>query len=119
MDSYKIFVIIPIIVIVIVVVTIGVPSVELLVGSPEYELYVDAIINEKNSVIVGQVLIQNTGSQPLTNVKINFGKGDILDIGTLDARHKIILTSTPDNKTEFVTVSADQNVFVNKVYREE
>ena len=101
------------------VVVIGVPSIELLVSSPDYDLYVDAIINEQNSFVTRQVLIQNTGSQPLTNVKVNFGEGNILDIGTLDARHKLILTSPPDNKTKFVTVSADQDIFVNKEYREE
>ena len=119
MDGYKIFLAVPIAVIVIVVVLIGVPSVKLFVGLPDYDLYVDAIINKQNSLIIGQVLIQNTGSQPLTNVKVDFGEGDILDLGTLDASQKLILTPPPDNKMEFVTVSADQDVFVNKVYRED
>jgi len=119
LDGYKIFLTVSIAVIVLVVVVIGVPSVKLFVGLPDYDLYVDAIINKQNSLIIGQVLIQNTGSQPLTNVKVDFGEGDILDLGTLDARQKLILTPPPDNKMEFVTVSADQDVFVNKVYREE
>jgi len=119
LDTYKIFLVVPIAVIVLVVVFIGVPSVKLFVGLPDYDLYVDAIINKRNSLSIGQVLIQNTGSQPLTNVKVDFGEGDILDIGTLDARQKLILTPPPDNKMEFVTVSADQDVFVNKAYRED
>lgn len=109
----------PIAVIVIVAVTIGIPSIELLLGSPNYDLHVDAIIKKQNSFIVGQVLIQNTGSQPLTNVKVDFGDGDILDIGTLDAHHKLILTPPTNNKMEFVTVSSDQDIFVNKMYRDE
>jgi len=119
LDGYKIFLAVPVAVIVLVVVVIGVPSVKLFVDLPDYDLYVDAIINKQNSLIIGQVLIQNTGSQPLTNVKVDFGEGDILDLGTLDARQKLILTPPPDNKMEFVTVSADQDVFVNKVYRED
>jgi len=117
--GYKIFLAVPIAVIVIVVVVIGVPSVKLFVGLPDYDLYVDAIINKQNSLIVGQVLIQNTGSQPLTNVQVDFGEGDVLDLGTIDARQKLILTPPPDNKMEFVTVSADQDIFVNIVYRED
>lgn len=109
----------PIAVIVVVAVTIGIPSVELLVSSPEYDLFVDAKINKKNSIVVGKVLIQNTGSQPLTNVKVDFGEGDNLDVGTLDKMHKLILTTPPDNKMEFVTVTADQDIFVNMKYREE
>jgi len=119
LDSYKILLVVPITVIVIVAVTIGIPSIELLVGSPDYDLFVDAKIDKKNSIVVGEVLIQNTGSQPLTNIMVNFGDEDILDIGTLDAMHKVILTSPPDNKMEFVTVSADHGIFVNKAYREE
>ena len=119
MDGYKIFLAVPIAVIVIVIVVIGVPGIKLFVGLPDYDLYVDAIIDKQNSIIIGQVLVQNTGSQPLTNVKVDFGEGDIIDLGTLDARHKLILTPPPENKMEFVTVSADQDVFVNKVYREE
>lgn len=119
LDSYKILFAVPITVIAIIAVTIGIPSVELLVGSPDYDLFVDAKINKKNAISVGEVLIHNTGSQPLTNIMVNFGDEDTLDIGTLDAMHKLILTTPPNNKMEFVTVSADQDIFVNKAYREE
>lgn len=119
LDVYKIFLIVPIVVIVIISITIGVPSFDLLVNSPEYDLYVDAKISKQNSFIIGQVLIQNKGSQPLTNVKVDFGEGDVLDIGTLDAFHKIILTTPSDNKMEFVQVSADQDIFVSTMYGED
>ena len=90
----------------------------LLVASPDYDVNVDARIDKQNSSIIGQVLIQNTGSQPLTNVIVDFGEGDILNIGTLDNLHKVILTTPPDNKMEFVTVSADPDIFVSKMYRD-
>ncbi|WP_371504209.1 hypothetical protein [Nitrosopumilus adriaticus] len=118
MDGYKIFFVVPITVIVTVLVFIGVPSITLLVFSPDYDVNVDARIDKQNSPIIGQVLIQNTGSQPLTNIIVDFGEGDILDIGTLDNLHKVILTPPADNKMEFVTVSTDQTVIVKKMYRE-
>ncbi len=118
MDGYKIFFVIPIAIIVVVLVFIGVPSITLLVFSPDYNVNVDARIDKQNSSIIGQVLIQNIGSQPLTNVIVDFGEGDILDIGTLDNLHKVILTPPLDNKMEFVTVSTDQTVNVKKMYRE-
>lgn len=90
----------------------------LFVASPNYDVNVDARIDKQNASIIGQVLIQNTGSQPLTNVIVDFGEGDILNIGTLDNLHKVILTSPPENKMEFVTVSTDQTVLVKKMYRE-
>lgn len=118
MDGYKIFFVIPIAIIVVVLVFIGVPSITLLVFSSDYNVNVDARIDKQNSSIIGQVLIQNIGSQPLTNVIVDFGEGDILDIGTLDNLHKVILTPPLDNKMEFVTVSTDQTVNVKKMYRE-
>ena len=119
MDSYKIFLAVPIAVIVLVLVFIGIPFVKLLVASPDYDLVVDARIDKHNSFIIAEVLIQNMGSQPLTNVKVDFGEGDILDLGTLKANHKVILTPPTDNKLEFVIVSADQDIFETTVYKEE
>jgi len=118
LDGYKILLVVSIVIIVIVLVTIGIPFLQLFVGLPDYDLSVDARINTQNSFIIGEVLIQNTGSQPLTNIKVDFGEGDILDLGTLDARHKVILTPPPDNKMESVTVSADHDIFVNVSYAE-
>lgn len=118
-NTYKIFLAVPITVIVVVVIVIGVPILQLFVNTPDYDLYVDAIINKQNVPPIGQVLIQNTGSQPLINVKVDYGGGDIIDLGTLDSKHKLILTTPSNNKMEFVKVSADQDIFVNITYREE
>jgi len=119
LDGYKIFLVVAIAFIIIIGVFIGLPTTKLFVGIPDYGLYVDPVIDTQYSTIIGQVLIQNTGSQPLTNVKVDFGEGDILYLGTIAVRDRVILTTPTDNKMEFVTVSADQDVFVNKVYREE
>ena len=97
----------------------GFPIAKMFVGLPDYELHVEAVIDNQKANTVGQVLIQNMGSKPLTDVKIDFGEGKKLELGTLDVRNRIILTPPNDNKMEFVTVFADHHISVNKEYREE
>ncbi len=66
---------------------------------------------------MGRVTIQNTGSQPLTDVKVNFGEGDVTELGTLDPGEKVILSPPSDNNMEFVQVTAEPDIFVSKAYR--
>jgi hypothetical protein len=66
---------------------------------------------------MARVTIQNIGNQPLTNVRANFGGGDIQELGTLQPGQKILLSPPPDNPMEFVMVSSDEGIFVNKAYR--
>lgn len=87
-------------------------------ASKSYDIEVDPIIDKQNMFTMGRITIKNTGSQPLTNVKVNFGDGETLKLGTMDAGEKVILSPPPDNKMEFVQVSADPDIFVNKAYRE-
>ncbi|MCE2614854.1 MAG: hypothetical protein LVO36_03005, partial [Nitrosopumilus sp. (ex Thoosa mismalolli)] len=80
--------------------------------------FVDPILDKQSLFVMGRVTIQNTGSEPLTNVRVNFGAGDTLDLGTIKAGQKIIVSPPPDNPMEFVMISADNDVFANKAYRE-
>jgi len=84
----------------------------------EYDIFVDPIIDKQNLFTTGRITIQNTGSKPLTNIHINFGAGDTLDIKTLKSGQKILLSPPPDNPMEFVMINADNDIFVNKAYRE-
>jgi len=88
------------------------------VATQEYDIFVDPIIDKQNLFVTGRVTIQNTGSQPLTNIHVNFGAGNTLDIKTLKSGQKILLSPPPDNPMEFVMISADHGIFVNKAYRE-
>lgn len=88
------------------------------VATQEYALFVDPIIDKQNLFVTGRVTIQNIGSQPLTNIHVNFGAGDTLDIKTIQSGQKIILSPPSDNPMEFVMITADHDVFVNKAYRE-
>ncbi len=96
----------------------GLDITKLAIATQDYDIYVDPLIDKQNMFVMGRVTVQNTGSQPLSNVKINFGEGDTLELGTLKAGQKVIVSPPADNKMEFVMVSADPNIFVNKAYRE-
>ncbi len=96
----------------------GMDILKLSVSTQDYDVFVDPILDKQNLFVMGRVTIQNTGSQPLTNVHVNFGSGDTLDLGTLKTGQKIIVSPPPENPMEFVMISADNGVFANKAYRE-
>ncbi len=87
------------------------------IATQDYDIFVDPLIDEQNLFVMARVTVQNTGSKPLTNVKINFGGGDILELGTLDAGEKILVSPPQENEMKFVQVSADPDIFVSKIYR--
>ena len=118
MDNYKILIGVGVGVIAIMAVIFGQDVMRGNIATQDYEIYVDPLIDKQNLFITGRVTIQNTGGQPLTNVRVNFGGGDTLDLGTLDAGEKVIVSPPTDNAMEFVMVSADPDIFVNKAYRE-
>ena len=99
-------------------VVFGLDMLKLSVSIQDYDIFVDPIIDKQNLFVTGRITIQNTGSQPLTNIHVNFGAGDTLDIASLKSGQKIIISPPPDNPMEFVMIEADEGVFVNKAYRE-
>ncbi len=96
----------------------GADILKLSIPTQDHDIFVDPVIDKQSLFVMGRITIQNTGSQPLTNVHVNFGEGDVLDLGTLKAGQKILVSPPPDNPMEFVMVSADNDVFVSKAYRE-
>jgi len=99
-------------------VSFGSNIIQMSVPIQDYDIFVDPILDKQSLFVMGRVTIQNTGHQPLTNVHVNFGAGDTLDLGTLKVGQKIIVSPPPDNPMEFVMISADNDIFVNKAYRE-
>ena len=87
------------------------------VPTQEYDIFVDPLIDEQSLFEVGRVTIQNTGSKPLTNIRVNFGDGDTLDLRILEPGDKILLSPPPENSMQYVQVTADNDVFVSKAYR--
>ena len=118
MKQYNIIIAVGITAIVLMVVVFGADIVKLSIPTEEYSIFVDPILDKQSLFVMGRVTVQNTGSQPLTNIHVNFGAGDTLDIKTLKAGQKIILSPPPDNPMEFVMISADNDIFVSKAYRE-
>lgn len=118
MKQYSIIIAISVGIIVIMALVFGLNILKLSISTQEYDIFVDPIIDKQSLFVTGRVTIQNTGSQPLTNIHVNFGAGDTLDIKTLKSGQKIILSPPSDNPMEFVMINADNDIFVNKVYRE-
>ncbi len=118
MKQYTIIIAAGIAAIAMVVVIFGADLVKLSVPTQEYSIFVDPILDKQSLFVMGRVTIQNTGSQPLTNIHVNFGAGQTLDLKTLKVGQKIILSPPPDNPMEFVMISADNDIFVSKAYRE-
>ena len=118
MEQYSIILAIGIAVIGVMVIVFGMDILKLSISTQEYNIFVDPILDKQSLFVMGRVTIQNTGSQPLTNIHVNFGAGDILDIKILKVGQKIIISPPPENPMKFVMISADNDVFVNKAYRE-
>lgn len=87
------------------------------ITSQDYEISVDPFKDQQDLFTMARVTVQNTGSKPLTNVKANFGNGDIQELGTLQPGQKIIVSPPEDNPLEFVIITADEGIYVNKAYR--
>lgn len=118
MGSYFILIVISIGLIGIMTVIFGLDVIKMSASTQDYALFVDPIIDKQNLFVTGRITIQNIGSQSLTNIHVNFGDGDTLNLTSLKPGQKILLSPPPDNKMEFVIVSADNDIFVSKAYRE-
>ena len=84
----------------------------------EYSILVDPTKEQQSLFVIARVLIQNTSSQSLTNLAIDYGEGDKDFIGTLKPGQTIILSPPDGNPLQYVTVTADNDIYVFKAYRE-
>lgn len=117
MKNYTVLIIVIVAGIGIMIVSFGSNLVQMSIPTQDYDVYVDPIIDKQNLFDIGRVTIQNTGSKPLTNIHVNFGDGDTLDLKILEPGDKILLSPPPENSMQFVQVTADNEVFVSKAYR--
>jgi hypothetical protein len=115
--NYTVLIIVIVAGIGIMAVSFGSNLVQMSVPTQDYDVYVDPIIDKQNLFDIGRVTIQNTGAKPLTNIHVNFGDGDTLDLKILEPGDKILLSPPPENSMQFVQVTADNEVFVSKAYR--
>lgn len=117
MNNYTILIIIAVGVIALMSIVFGLDVLKMSMSVQDYAIFVDPIVDNQNLFVTGRVSIQNIGAKPLTNIHINFGDGDILDIQSLKPGNKIIVSPPPDNSMKFVMITADNDIFVNKAYR--
>ena len=117
MNAYKFFIIIAVATIVAVVVVTIFSLTKGIFSTEEYQIDVDPFKDPQNLFVTARVMIQNTGGKPLTNVVVDYGDGDTLNLGTLTPGQKVILSPPSENSLQFVTVSADDGIMVTKQYR--
>jgi hypothetical protein len=115
--AYKFFIIAGIAAIVAVGGVIAVSLSKGTISIQDYEIDVDPFKDPQNLFVTARVMVQNTGTRPLTNVEVNYGDGNTLKLGTLSPGQKVILSPPSDNPLQFVTVSADNGIMVTKPYR--
>ena len=53
----------------------GMDVLKLSVSVQEHDIFVDPILDKQSLFVMGRVTIQNTGTQPITNLHVNFGAG--------------------------------------------
>ena len=101
-------------------ITVAIIAVVMMMQAPteKYSISLDPFIDPQILVTNSHVTVQNTGQEPLTNVRVDYGDGskpDILPI--LNPGEKVILSPPTDNSLQSVTVTTDQGISVTKPYR--
>lgn len=105
-----------IIAMIIAVVAVGIGG--LIVATEQYALRIDPIIDRQNLFTTARVSVHNVGHDDLTGVTVNFGGGDTLYIGNLEAGQNMIVSPPNANSMEMVVVTSDEGLIETKVYRE-
>ena len=117
MSTYKFFIIAGVAAIAIIGIVITLSLSKGFISTQEYQIDVDPFKDPQNLFVTARVMIQNTGSKPLTNVLVNFGDGDVQSLGVLTPGQKIILSPPEHNSLHLVMVTADNGISVTKEYR--
>jgi hypothetical protein len=76
-----------------------------------YSLEIDAI--KDNTDISGtmyRVKVTNTGTNPLTGLKVNLGKGDIQNMDLLESGQSFFFYPKPDTNTSIVKVTTIEGI---------
>lgn len=82
----------------------------------QYSLYVDARTESGDGLSESHVTIINTGSAPLTNLKMAYDTGAPYKIPLLNPKDKMVLSPPPSAKT--VTITTDQGYTVTKSFEQ-
>jgi hypothetical protein len=82
----------------------------------EFDLQIDALKEEQSLFIHTRATITNTGKQPLTDIKVNYGnKSEIVSI--LEPGQSYPLSPPPGSDLQKIIVTSEQGINITKEYR--
>jgi hypothetical protein len=83
-----------------------------------YSLEIDATKDKTDiSGTMYRVKVTNTGTNPLTGLKVNLGKGDIQNLDLLDPGQSFFFYPKPDTNTTIVKVTTTEGIEIESNYR--
>lgn len=83
-----------------------------------YSLEIDAIKDKTDiSGTMYRVKVTNTGANPLTELKVNLGKGDIQNMNILEAGQSFFFYPKPETNTTIVKVTTSEGIEKESNYR--
>jgi hypothetical protein len=83
-----------------------------------YSLEIDAIKDKTDiSGTMYRVKITNTGTNPLTGLEVNLGKGDIQNMNLLESGQSFFFYPKPDTNTTIVKVTTNEGIVKESEYR--
>ena len=83
-----------------------------------YSLEIDAIKDKTDiSGTMYRVKVTNTGTNHLTGLKVNLGKGDIQNMDLLEAGQSFFFYPKPDTNTTIVKVTTNEGIEKESNYR--
>ena len=82
----------------------------------DFDLDIDALKEEQSLFTHTRVTLTNTGKQPLTNIKVNYGnKTEIVSI--LEPGQSFPLSPPAGSSLQRIIVTSDQGINITKEYR--
>jgi archaellum component FlaF (FlaF/FlaG flagellin family) len=82
----------------------------------DFDLEIDALKEEQSLFTHTRVTITNTGKQPLTNIKINYGNTSET-VALLEPGHSYPLSPPAGSNLQRIIATSDQGVNITKEYR--
>jgi hypothetical protein len=82
----------------------------------EFDLEIDALKEEQSLFTHTRVIITNTGKQPLTDIKVNYGNKSET-IKSLEPGQSFPLSPPAGSDLQKIIVTSDQGINITKEYR--
>ena len=82
----------------------------------DFDLDIDALKEEQSLFIHTRVTITNTGKQPLTNIKVNYGN-KTETVSLLEPGQSFPLSPPAGSNLQRIIVTSDQGINITKEYR--